>query len=65
MNAPGNAAKLIKLRLDVSSTIHLVNLMNGEKPLAAVGDCPSLSLAVAASQTAAVVPRPGLEPGTN
>jgi hypothetical protein len=62
MNAPGNAPKLVKPCLDVSSPVHLVNPMNGEKPLATIGDCPALSLAVAGSQKAAMVPRLGLEP---
>ena len=64
-NAPGNAPKLVKPCPDVSSPVHVDNLVNGEKPLATIGDCPPLSLAVAASQNAKVVPRLGLEPRTN
>ena len=44
-NAPGNAPKLVKPCLDVSSPVYLVNSVNGEKPLAIIGDCPALSLA--------------------
>ncbi len=64
-NAPGNAPNLVKPCLDVSSPVHLVNPVNGEKPLATIGDCPALSLVVAGSQKAGVVPRLGLEPRTN
>ena len=49
----------------MSSTVHLVNPVNGEKPPANIGDWPALSLAVAGSQNAKVVPRLGLEPRTN
>lgn len=64
-NAPENAPNLVKPCLDLSSPVHLLNPVNGEKPLANIMDCPALSLAVAGSQKAAVVPRLGLEPRTN
>ena len=64
-NAPGNAPNLVKPCLDVSTPVLLGNPMNGEKPLATIGDCPPLSLAVVASQKTGVVPRLGLEPRTN
>ena len=64
-NAPGNAPDLVKPCLDVSTPVLFGNPVNGEKPLATIGDCPPLSLAVAGSQKAAVVPRLGLEPRTN
>ena len=65
MNAPANAPKLVKSCPDMSSPVLLVNPVNDEKPLATIGDCPSLSLAVEGSQNAKVVPRLGLEPRTN
>ena len=64
-NAPGNAPNLVKPCPVVSGPVLSAKSMDGEKTLASIGDCPSVSFAVAGSQNAKLVPRLGLEPRTN